>query len=221
MDLSQLGLSQLEFGALLTYAPHGDSPETRRSKDVMFVLKRDGYVGEPKILMSEWIAQTIQRRMTELPFASFFQSNTILVPTPKSSLMKPDSLWVPERIATALVRAGIGKGVALCLVRDKAVPKAAFCAPSDRPTAAQHYESMSVQGSLSKPDEILLIDDVVTRGATLLGAANRLAQVFPHSHIRAFAAMRTISNPNEFEKVYNPCIGTIDLWESGDTFRRP
>jgi predicted amidophosphoribosyltransferase len=221
MDLSQLGLSQLKFGALLTYAPHGDSLETRHSKDVMFVLKRDGYVGKQKILMSEWIAQTIQRRIIDLPFASFFQSNTILVPTPKSSLMKPNSLWVPQRIATALVRVGLGKDVSSCLVRNKAVPKAAFCAPSDRPTAAQHYESMGVQGSLSNSDEILLIDDVVTRGATLLGAANRLAQVFPQSRIRAFAAMRTISNPSEFEKVYNPCIGTIDLWESGDTYRRP
>jgi predicted amidophosphoribosyltransferase len=216
-----MNLSQLEFGALLTYAPRGYSPEIRHSKDVMLALKRDGFVGTPPTLMSEWIAQTIQRKMAELPFASFFQPNTILVPVPKSSLMQPNTLWVPERIATALLMTGIGKGVASCLVRVKPVPKAALSIPSERPTTAQHYESMSVQGSLSKPDEILLVDDVVTRGATLLGAANRLADAFPQSHIRAFAAMRTISNQNEFENVYAPCVGTIDLWESGDTFRRP
>lgn len=216
-----MNLSQLEFGALLTYAPRGDSPEIRHSKDVMLALKRDRFVGTPPTLMSEWIAQTIQRKMAKLPFASFFQPNTILVPVPKSSLMQPNTLWVPERIATALVMTGIGKDVASCLVRAKPVPKAALSTPSERPTAAQHYESMSVQGSLSKPDEILLVDDVVTRGANLLGAANRLADAFPQSHIRAFAAMRTISNQYEFENVYAPCVGTIDLWESGDTFRRP
>jgi predicted amidophosphoribosyltransferase len=216
-----MNLFQLEFGALLTYAPRGDSPEIRHSKDVMLALKRDGFVGTPPTLMSEWIAQTIQRKMDSLPFASFFQPNTILVPVPKSSLMQPNTLWVPERIATALVMAGIGKDVVSCLVRAKPVPKAALSTPSERPTAAQHYESMTVQGSLSKPDEILLVDDVVTRGATLLGAANRLADAFPQSHIRAFAAMRTISNQHEFENVYAPCVGTIDLWESGDTFRRP
>jgi len=216
-----MDISQLEFGALLTYAPRGDSPEIRHSRDVMIALKTDGFVGEPPILMSEWIAQTIQRKITELPFASFFQPNTILVPTPKSSLMQPNTLWVPERIATALVRTGIGKDVASCLVRAKPVPKAAFSSPKERPTAVEHYESISVQGSLSEPDEILLVDDVVTRGATLLGAANRLADSFPQTHIRAFAAMRTISNQYEFEKVYAPCVGTIDLWESGDTFRRP
>jgi len=212
---------QLEFGALLTYTPRGDSPKTRHSKDVMLAFKMDKFVGKPQILMSEWITQAIQRKIDNLPFASFFQPETILIPVPKSSLMQPHSLWVPERIATALVTAGIGKEVASCLVRAKPVPKAALSKPSERPTAAQHYESMAVQGSLSKPDEILLVDDVVTRGATLLGAANRLADAFPQSHIRAFAAMRTISNPHEFENVYAPCVGTIDLWESGDTFRRP
>ena len=48
-----------------------------------------------------------------------------------------------------------------------------------RPTAEQHYESISVQGILSEPEEILLVDDVVTRGVTLLGCANRLADAFP------------------------------------------
>ena len=214
-------LSQLEFSALLSYAPRGDSPEIRHSKDVMIALKKDGFVGEPPILMSRWVAQTIQRNITALPFASFFQPNTILVPTPKSSLMQPNTLWVPERIATALVRMGLGKEVVSCLVRDKPVPKAALSVPNERSTTVEHYESMRVQGRLSRPDEILLVDDVITRGATLLGAANRLADVFPQTRIRAFAAMRTISNQDEFDKLYVPCVGTIELRESGDTLRRP
>lgn len=216
-----MDLSHLEFGALLTYTPRGDSKEIQFSKNVMYALKNDSILGNPRIPISEWIAQTIQKHFAELPFASFFQPNTILVPTPKSSLMRPNALWVPERIATALGKAGIGRDVASCLVREKPVRKAAFCAAKDRPTAVEHYESISVQGSLSRPDEIVLVDDIVTRGATLLGAANRLADVFPECHIHAFAAMRTISNPDEFVKVYDPCVGTIDLWETGETYRRP
>jgi predicted amidophosphoribosyltransferase len=158
-----MNLSQLEFGALLTYAPHGTTPKALHSKNVMQALKRDQFVNEPPILMSEWIAEIVQQKMAELPFSSFFQQNTILVPVPKSSLMQPNTLWVPERIAKALTTVGIGKHVASCLIRAKAVPKAALSSPSERPTAEQHYESISVQGSLSEPDEILLIDDVVTR----------------------------------------------------------
>ncbi len=216
-----MNLSQLEFGALLSYSPHGANQKAAHSKDVMKALKRDQYIGKPPILMSEWVAKTVQQKMSELPFAGFFKPNTVLVPAPKSVLMKPDTLWVPQRIATALVAAGIGKQVEACLKRTKPVTKAASSSPSQRPTALQHYESLSVQSSLSKPDEIVLVDDIITRGATLLGCANRLAEAFPHSHIRAFVAMRTISNPNEFENVYNPCVGNIDLWETGDTFRRP
>lgn len=216
-----MNLSQLEFSALLSYAPRGESAEIRHSKDVMIKLKKDGFVGEPPVLMSQWVAQTIQRSRATLPFASFFQPNTTLVPIPKSSLMQPNTLWVPLRIATALVGMGLGKEVVSSLVRDKPVPKAALSMPSDRPTAIEHYDSMSVQGRLSKPEEILLVDDVITRGATILGAANRLADVFPQTRIRAFAAMRTISNPDEFDKVYVPCVGTIELWESGGTLRRP
>lgn len=221
MSLPQLRLSQLEFGALLTYAPHGSSVDAKRSKDVTYLLKKDGFIGEPRILMSELIAKSIQEKMAELPFTSFFGPNTILVPIPKSSLMQPSTLWVPERIATALVKRGIGKGVSSCLVRVTAVPKAAYCAPQDRPTAADHYASICVQGSLAETNEILLVDDVVTRGATLIGAANRLIDAFPKTHIRAFAAVRTISNESEFQKIYDPCIGTIDLWDTGECYRTP
>ena len=217
-------LTKLEFGALLTYTPRGYSVKIQDAREFMIALKNERFVEDPQngklVLMSEWIAKTIQRNMTTLPFASFFQPNTILVPTPKSSLMKPDTLWVPMRIASALARIGLGK-VLPCLTRIKSVPKATSSLPKDRPTPAEHYKSLRVDGSLSKPDEIVLVDDIITRGATLLGAANLLADAFPQTRIRAFAAMRTISNPSEFDKLYDPCIGTIELRESGDTLRRP
>lgn len=81
---------------------------------------------------------------------------------------------------------------------------------------------MGVQGSLNSASDIVLIDDIVTRGATLLGAANRLHDVFPAARIRAFAAMRTSSDPSEFRALYEPCVGTITYREEqGDTMRRP
>jgi len=217
-------IPKLQFSALLSYTPQGYSPSALHARDFMIALKNERFVEDPTsakvVLMSEWVAETIQRDRAKLPFSSFFQPNTILVPTPKSSLMKPDTLWVPMRIASALARIGLGK-VLPCLTRIKSVPKAASSLPKDRPTPAEHYKSLRVDGSLSKPDEIVLVDDIITRGSTLLGAANRLADAFPQTRIRAFAAIRTISNPGEFDKLYDPCIGTIELRESGDTLRRP
>ncbi len=83
---------------------------------------------------------------------------------------------------------------------------------------------MSVQGRISEPPptEILLVDDIITRGATLLGAANRLAEVFPKARIRAFGAMTTISVASAFVALYKPLIGTIQYRPTTeDTIRRP
>ena len=216
-------LTSLDYGSLLSYTPRGASTEMQHSKDVMLALKTDGFITDPSpIPMSQWMARTVQQQRLKLPFASFFQPNTILVPVPSSSLMQPDTLWVPDRIATALAKMGIGREVVACLVRTTALRKAAWTDSSERPKPREHVDTIGVQGRISSPDEILLVDDIVTRGATLLGAANRLAEAFPAARIRAFAAMRTISDPSDFVATYEPSSGTIQYRDpTGDTLRRP
>jgi predicted amidophosphoribosyltransferase len=214
-------LSKIEFGSLLSYSPNGSSDKDIKSQNIMNRLKTDGYVQEPPILMSELVAQTVEKDIMDLPFASFFRSKPILVPTPSSALKKLDALWVADRLAKALVKRGLGLNVVHCLERLKPLSKAATSLAPDRPKAIEHYDSLKVTKILSEPEEIVLVDDVITRGATLLGAVNRLADAFPNSHITAFAAMRTISNPEEFEKIYSPVIGIIELSTNGETFRRP
>ena len=125
------------------------------------------------------------------------------------------------RITSAIVRVGLAKEAFPCLSRIKSVPKASISLPKDRPKPIDHYKTMSVQKPISQPSKILLIDDIITRGSTLLGAANRLLDIFPYTPMLAFAAIRTISNPEEFNQIYDPCIGMITLRESGDTIRRP
>jgi hypothetical protein len=44
-----MNLSQLEFGALLTYTPRGNTPKSLQSKKNMIALKRDQYVNTPLI----------------------------------------------------------------------------------------------------------------------------------------------------------------------------
>jgi hypothetical protein len=186
----------------------------------MRALKDDQIVlSNPPSLMSDYVAELIKRDITRLPFARIFDRNPLLIPTPNSTLMKSGTLWVPQRLANALMRKGLGRGVESCLERVIALPKSATSSAPNRPKAKQHFESMVVQKVFPEPDEILLVDDVVTRGATLLGAANRLAEAFPKARIRAFAAMRTISPPNVFASVRNPVMGTIELAANDDTFR--
>jgi len=217
-----LRLSAIPYGSLLSYSTKGFSAAIEHSKGVMATLKQDLLVEQPPIPMSQWIANKVYQNRSTLPFASFFNPNAVLVPVPSSSLMQKGTLWVPERLASALACLGLGRAVVSCLVRTEAVPKSAWSPPWARTTAPRHYQTLAVQGRLSQTDEVLLIDDIVTRGATLLGAANRLMDSFPNARIRAFAAMRAIGNPVEFVKEYDPQLGVITLRSSdGQTFRRP
>jgi len=216
-------LNQLEFGSLLSYCPRGgSSEEIQRSRQIMRIIKNDSFVEDPPVLMSNWISSTMERRRSELPFGSFFRTNSVLVPLPRSSLLQPDSLWVPERIASALVKRGFGERVIPCLTRTRAVRKSATSQASQRPTPTEHFESLAVQGNLGSTEDIVLIDDIVTRGHTMIGAANRLLESFPSARIHAFAAMRTLSSWLDFSHIYDPQIGSIEYREdSDDCLRRP
>jgi hypothetical protein len=216
-------LSQLEFGSLLAYCPRGgSSAEIQRSRQIMRFVKNDSFVENPPVLMSDWISSTMERRRSDLPFDSIFRINAVLVPLPRSSLLQPDSLWVPERLAKALIKRRFGARVMPCLTRLRAVRKSATSQADQRPTPTEHFESFAVQGNLGSAEDIVLIDDIVTRGHTMIGAANRLLEVFPSSRVHAFAAMRTLSDWTDFSHIYDPQIGSIEYRENfDDCLRRP
>src|SRR5438132_5972585 len=216
-------LQRIEFGSLLSYSPHGYSASDIASKGWMVAVKQDQFVqtGARRIPMSEFVSETVEQSLDRLPFSRLFAGKPVLVPTPSSSLKKPDSLDVPIRIATALMKKKLGNDVAECLVRVKPLPKSATSAAASRSTVAQHFDSFEVQGTLTKPESILLVDDVVTRGATLLGAANCLVESSPDAKVAAFVALRAVSNPSEFKGVREPVIGSITLQANGGTMRKP
>ncbi len=135
--------------------------------------------------------------------------------------MREGDLWVPMQLSEELLSAGLGNRVAPILTRTVAIPKSALSDPSDRTRAKRHFETMAVQTELAPPESFLLVDDIVTRGATLIGAANRLRVSYPAVPIRAFAAIRTVSNPAEFQKITDPAIEIIRLRADGSTLRRP
>jgi len=205
-------IPKVEFGSLLTYSPRGTSKRAQAAKAAMINLKNDNVLSSG-ILTSEYIVQAMKKEINTFPFADYFNSNAVLVPAPKSSLLKPNTLWVPQRITTALVNNGLGKSSEACLERITAVTRSSGQRiGANRPKAIQHYESMRVHEILFEPKEIVLVDDVITRGATILGGVNRLAEAFPDAKIRGFAMMRTMSVPEKFSDVEAPCIGTITMY---------
>ena len=67
---------------------------------------------------------------------------------------------------------------------------------------------------------LLLVDDIVSKGRTLLAAADTLRRAFPASDIRAFALARTMSLVDRIDHLVTPCEGRI-RWDGSDAVREP
>lgn len=217
----------LEFGSLFAYSPHGVNEEARRSQRLCHQLKRDGFT-QPRdgsrstaLPAVSWIAERIFERRAELPFTGFFGPDVTLVPMPTHAKQRENSLWVPMRLCEEFCRARLAGSISHCIVRSIAVPKAAQSKPEERPTVDLHVASMTFDRTLESLDEVLLVDDVVTRGATLMAASIKILEAFPRARVRAFAILRTISAVEDFVRTDSPIAGTIHLYESGKTHRNP
>jgi adenine/guanine phosphoribosyltransferase-like PRPP-binding protein len=79
---------------------------------------------------------------------------------------------------------------------------------------------MAVERVLVPPERITVVDDVVTKGATLLAAASRLAEAFPNAEVLAFAILRTMGRVGNIEKIVDPCRGEL-IWRGSDVDRQP
>ena len=159
-------------------------------------------------------------------FAPAFGPRVALVPVPGSvPLQRAD--WVGRRLALCLKEVGLAADVWPVLRRRYAVRKSAFAAARERPTVLEHYDSFALEGDFRLAAHkgvcdlrLTLIDDVITRGRTLLAAAGRLRDAFPGAEIRAFTVLRTLAPDEVLRRVLDPCEGEI-RWISGDARRRP
>jgi hypothetical protein len=67
---------------------------------------------------------------------------------------------------------------------------------------------------------LIIVDDVITKGRTLLAAALRLHEAFPNADIRAFALVRTMGFVARLGDTLDPCQGIV-RWAGNDARREP
>lgn len=171
--------------------------------------------------MHQKIVQTIKQKLNRLPFGNFFSETTILVPIPNSTLMQKDSLWIPYELAKEFEIQKLGI-VQILLTRKQPIQKSAYSQTRQRPSYAEQFATLEVPDSLNQPENIVLIDDVITSGTTIGACYKKLHEKFPYTKIRAFASIRTMSGQSKFMKIEDPCLGKIKYYDHyTHCFREP
>ena len=205
----------IEYASCYVYSPTGTGAVCERSR-LMRALLKAGDAG----FMLKYAVRVRQQVAESPPLAGFFGTSDVLVPVPGCAPSMTEGVWAAKHLAVALVNEGLGGAAWSGLRRVRAVRKSATAAPGERPTVNLHYESFLIEQPAMPLERIVLIDDVVTKGRTLLAAASRVHDAFPGAQIRAFALVRTMGLIPCVEQLLDPCKGEI-RWRSGDAYRCP
>jgi predicted amidophosphoribosyltransferase len=206
---------RLQFATCYAYSPKGTSEVSERSRQLCARVKN----GSTKWLRS-YVASIHQQATQKRQFCGFFNEHTLLVPIPNSPSSVRTSFWVARRLALSLQEAGLAEDVWTGLRRISPVERSSSAWMWERPTVQQHYQSFAVIPSPRPPTQIVLVDDVITKGRTLIAAAMRLHEAFPQADIRAFALVRTMGLILDIERLFDPCEGVI-RWNGKDAYREP
>jgi hypothetical protein len=209
------GCQSLSFASCYIYAPRGNGLLSASARILCQRVKASDPLWLPR-----YVGCMVELMARERLFQQLFAREAILVPVPGSA-PSCRALWPAWQLAMALRQLGLARDVWLGLERRYPVRKSATALVGARPSVRQHYESFSVAPAPNPlPNRIILVDDVITKGRTLLAAAARLRYELPHADIRAFALVRTMGFLSQLDRLLAPCAGVVH-WAGGDARREP
>lgn len=205
----------LAFASCYVYAPRGVGLLAAGARQLCQRVK----ASDPRWL-PKYAGQVAELCERELAFKRLFAPDAWLVPVPGCSPACATSTAACQ-LALAFHELGLAQEVWPGIARRLAVTRSATALLGKRPTVRQHYESFAVGTARGPaPHRLVLIDDVITKGRTLLAAAARLQQAFAHADVRAFALVRTLGFLDSVERLLEPCEGVV-YWARGDARREP
>ena len=214
----------LRFGSLLVHRPgkpQDDDSEVTASARAVTLRLRDT---DPRIIAR--VAAVLRERLGADGFDAFFGPDVVLVPAPSHAPASfEDQRSPPRELVREMARHGLGTEERW-LGRIGPVSKSAWVPASQRPSADDHYETISVTQDpaleMDPVKRITIVDDVITSGATLHACAKRIRENWPTAEVVAFAAVRTLSDAPEIAHLVRPIVdGRVILLGNERTQREP
>jgi hypothetical protein len=209
-----LAPSSVTFASCYIYSPRGEGWLAKASRQLRDRVKSS----DPRWLPC-YASFVYRSSLQDAQLGSLFTSDAVLVPVPGSA-RSGEAPWAALRLAVALSDVGFALPVWAGLQRRYAVTKSATAPSANRPTVYQHYRSFAVIPAPKPIRRLVLIDDVITKGRTLLAAATRLRHELPLADIRGFALIRTEGFVDKIRHLEESCHGVV-RWAGGDARREP
>lgn len=204
--------SRAPYCAFLKYSSSGTSPASVASKTFTHRIKNDGPAPhDPTVRAIDFAASRLSALVPAHDcLAHCFGPDVTLVPVPRSAPLTSGALWPAMRLCESMRLKRLALDVRPLLVRTRAVTKSATARTAGRPSPVEHYESIKAESAgMVAPARITIVDDVVTRGATLLACLGRLQEAYPDTPITCFALIRTMSYGVEVEHMLDPVKGLL------------
>jgi predicted amidophosphoribosyltransferase len=213
-------LSEVGFGSFLAYSPKGSSELSRRSRTWTYNIKQDKEGAIARVV--DALAREIAAGNAASVLRPILTPTALLVPCPRSAPLVGGGLWPSERIAQALKGRGFGADVAPILKRRTPIRASSTAPRGERPSVQEHIDTMDATDDrvMYTPREVVVVDDVVTKGSTLLAAASWIRELYPDAEVKTFALVRTLGLQPEIDTLIASCGGTI-RYAYGKAVREP
>ena len=209
-----LPISSVLFTSCYVYSPRAAGLLAATSRELCERVKASDSLWLPR-----YAGFVYRSSLADRTLAALFAPGAFLVPVPGSA-RSGAAPWAALQLAAALSEVGFALRIWTGLLRLYSVGKSATAPRTARPTVQQHYDSFVAVPTPTPIRRIVLIDDVITKGRTLLAAAARLRCALPDSDIRGFALIRTLGFAQRIEHLAEPCHGVV-RWAGGDARRVP
>lgn len=176
--------SEVEFASFLVYNPNArafSSEVSALSRRICSAVKKE----TAQWARAQRLGPRVRAELGEDIVQRFLPPDATLVPMPGHAPSKDrNSHWPARVLCEEFVGAGLGAKWLPLLSRVRNVGKAATSPSEERPSAEVQYDSMVAIGDMEAGSSVVVVDDVITRGATMLAAIAKLREVLPNATVR-------------------------------------